>query len=341
MTPYARGASTALHHLKLAFPQQLTRTLIGAGIGGALGAGAGALTGRSADPDDPLSTGTRGRNALIGGGIGAVLGGGAGFMADKGSVRPTSLITSPPKGPSALQLGAARSQSYENLGGTSMHDPSALSGAATGMGNLDHHVEQANAAATRAAFPKTRELPLIPVAPGNRGYYGPPPSAPVSGDEALQSMADRLSVGHKLGAAFAAEKLALMPSQFQHALIGAGIGGTLGAGVGAFTGTPENRQRNMMLGGLGGMALGGTAGLMARPTFGDHVMSQPRQLMDANPVMHAPVVQPQREYINGSVPRSVAHKARVLFNQSGITDATDATAKAYHLRDVYDGVDVH
>lgn len=88
MTPYARGATAALHHLKLAFPQQLTRTLVGAGVGGAFGAGVGALTGQSADPNDPLSKGTRGRNALIGGGVGAVLGGGAGFMSDKGLATP-------------------------------------------------------------------------------------------------------------------------------------------------------------------------------------------------------------------------------------------------------------
>lgn len=343
---YDRGALVASHHLKLAFPQQLTRTLVGAGVGGALGAGVGALTGQSADPNDPLSTGTRGRNALIGGGLGAVLGGGAGFMADNGSVRPTNLITTPPKGPSALQLGAARSQSYENLGGASMHDPSALSGAATGMGNLDRHVEQANAAATQAAFPKTREMPLIPVATGNRGYYGPPPSAPVAGDEALQSMADRLSVGHKLGAAFAAEKLALMPSQLQHAAVGAGIGGLLGAGVGAFTGSPENRQRNMVRGGLGGAVLGGAAGLAARPSFGDHVMSQPLQLLDANPVTHAP--QSGASFARESVgrPRNFAYRAGLWAGggtyqpqvSPAFHESYDAMLKGRGLRDVYEGV---
>jgi hypothetical protein len=99
---------------------------------------------------------------------------------------------------------------------------------------------------------------------------------------------------YRRGSSEALTKLALMPSQIQHTLVGAGIGGVLGAGVGAFSGSPENRQRNMIRGGLGGAVLGGAAGYMARPTFGDHVMSQPRQLMDTNPVTHAPVIQPQR-----------------------------------------------
>lgn len=138
---------------------------------------------------------------------------------------------------------------------------------------------------------------------------------------------------YRNGSTAALTKLALMPSQLQHTLVGAGIGGVLGAGVGAFSGTPENRQRNMVRGGLGGAVLGGAAGFSARPTFGDHVMSQPRQLMDANPVTHAPVIQPQKEFIGGTAPRSLGHQARVMFNRPATNNAADVANKLRQFQD--------
>jgi hypothetical protein len=147
MTPYERGASKALQQLKLSFlSPQMTRSLIGAGVGGALGAGAGAISGHSADPNDPSSSGTRGRNALIGGGLGALLGGSAGYMSNKGVAQAGGLFGRKP-GTAAPQLGAARSQSYENLGGASTHNPSNLPGGSTGMGGLASQVQAGNAAA--------------------------------------------------------------------------------------------------------------------------------------------------------------------------------------------------
>jgi hypothetical protein len=127
-------------------------------VGGVVGAGIGALTGQSADLNDPLSKGTRGRNALIGGGAGALLGGAAGYMSDKGLAGPKApgvLPSAKGPGPSptaraALQLNPGNQDVINRadyLGGQSSHDPSSLAGGSSGMGGLDQHVQQSNAAA--------------------------------------------------------------------------------------------------------------------------------------------------------------------------------------------------
>jgi hypothetical protein len=130
---------------------------------------------------------------------------------------------------------------------------------------------------------------------------------------------------YQYGRDVALTKLALMPSQIQHGLMGAGIGGVVGAGVGAFAGDSENRRRNMMRGALGGVALGGTAGLLAQPTFGDHVMSQPRQLMGANPVTHSPTVQPNREFTGRYIPQTRTEQVKSWFTDPNLTRGHDNT----------------